>query len=192
MNPSGSSNVASTSEVYDIAEHMETDESFADQFSKQFPPTGTTATAPSHVNPAFGKVSELPSTKAMKTRVKNLVQKHSRLQERLLKYSGLLTVQDGQIVIASDEAAKAAKKLYQFRFVDLQSIRKDTLANVDRFIGPQAVQLLIDDVNADIDSMKTEIEAAPDTLRQELIGYTNAAMNSSLLTLEKDKKDYEQ
>ena len=39
---------------------------------------------------------------------------------------------------------------------------------------------------------KVQIEGAPNTLRQELMGYANAAMNSSLLTLEKDKKDYEQ
>ncbi|HVH96725.1 MAG TPA: hypothetical protein VM682_07275, partial [Bacillus sp. (in: firmicutes)] len=139
----------------------------------------------------FGKMSELPATKAMKTRVKNLTSKHSRLQDRLLKYTGLVNFTNNMHTFKDEASAKAAKKFYQFRFVDIQSIRKTTLADVDRFIGVQAVSLLIGDVNADIDSVVTEVEAASGTLLAELTGYKQRALNCSLFS-DKEKKIYEQ
>src|SRR5436190_21992499 len=77
------------------------------------------------------KFAELPATKAMKTHVKNLISKYSRLQDRILKYNALLETEDTPTdltqVLTNDDAAKAAKKLYQFRLLDIQGIRKNTL-----------------------------------------------------------------
>ena len=125
----------------------------------------------------------------MKTHAKNLLTKFSRLQDRLLKYSALIQVVDGNGSFINDEAVKTAKKYYQFRFIDLQSIRKDTLGDVDRFVGAQAISLLIGDVNADITSVRTEIDALPATLNQKLSDYALRALNSSLLTTN-EKKEY--
>src|SRR4051794_16208620 len=94
------------------------------------PSTPATQYAQTHIqtpllvnNSKLGKLAEFPVTKAMKTHVKNLVSKYSRLQTRLLKYSELLkkgTDESPIALINTDEAVKAAKKFYQFRLLDLQ------------------------------------------------------------------------
>src|SRR3954447_14080910 len=141
----------------------------------------------------LGKLAELPATKAMKTHVKNLISKYSRLQTRLLKYNELLESGSDEDPIAlknTDEAVKAAKKFYQFRLLDLQSIRKDTLAELDRSLAAHVVFFLHQDVNNDLKDIVSKVAAAPQTLRQDLEHYKNQALSSSLL-MSQEKIKYE-
>src|SRR5436305_316074 len=143
--------------------------------------------------PDTNKFAELPATKAMKTHVKNLISKYSRLQDRLLKYNALIDNENDAIdlstVLKDENAVKAAKKFYQFRLLDIQSIRKDTLAEMDKVIAGQVVLLLLKDVQSDLNDIVTKVSAAPETLRQELTDYKNKALGMSLIS-EQDKQTY--
>src|SRR5207253_10844926 len=90
--------------------------------------TAQTPLQPPKANKEFGKPSELPATKAMKTLIKNSVAKYQRLQDRLLKYTQHLDTEGTGF--ADDSHMKAVKKFYQFRLVDIQRIRKDTLSGL--------------------------------------------------------------
>src|SRR5256885_1529228 len=100
--------------------------------STQTPADNPAPTPPATLTPPLKeKLSELPATKAMKTKVKNMFSKYGRLQDRLLKYKSLLVddASEDNCHLRDDTPAvlKAAQKLYQFRLVDVQTIRKDTL-----------------------------------------------------------------
>src|ERR1051325_101126 len=74
----------------------------------------------------FGRYSELPPTRAMKTLVKNTTAKFGRLQDRLLKYAELCTDPGATDFGAQGaEKLKVAKCLFQYRLVDIQRVRKD-------------------------------------------------------------------
>ena len=115
---------------------MDVDENVATT-SNNAPP----ALVPTYKDPElamFGKPSELPATKAMKTLVKNSVAKYQRLQDRLLKYA-TFNVNEEERQFADPAHLKAVKNFYQFRLVDIQRIRKETLgcqrAWTDKKIG---------------------------------------------------------
>jgi len=114
----------------------------------------------------FGKVHELPCTRAMKTRVKNLISRLGRLQQRLLKYTALAPPA-GNDILADDHKLgyitaaglgggirklniPEIKKLYQFRLVDVHTIRIEVLDSLTCYVCVSVVSMLLTDVNKDI------------------------------------------
>ena len=152
--------------------------------------TAQTPPQPPKVHKEFGKPSELPATKAMKTLIKNSVAKYQRLQDRLLKYTQHL---DQEREDFADEAhMKAVKKFYQFRLVDIQRIRKDTLSGLDRAIALTVLKFLIQDVQKDIDDIEPLTHSTPmrKKLQEELKEYANNALNNSLVANDPDIQMY--
>src|SRR5256885_17085819 len=116
--------------------HMDVDETVAPVAPSGSNTTGEdqTSAPPPKANKEFGKPSELPATKAMKTLVKNSVAKYQRLQDRLLKYA-TFNVNEEERQFADPAHLKAVKNFYQFRLVDIQRIRKETLADMDKEVA---------------------------------------------------------
>ena len=147
-------------------------------------------TAPPKANHAFGKPSELPATKAMKTLIKNSVTKFQRLQDRLLKYTQHYN--DANDGFADPAHLKAVKKFYQFRLVDIQRIRKDTLSELDNSIALVVLKFLIQDVQADIEDLKifTSSTAMRNKLQKELQEYATNALSQSLVANDSQINEY--
>ncbi|GES84136.1 reverse transcriptase (RNA-dependent DNA polymerase) domain-containing protein [Rhizophagus clarus] len=162
-------------------------------------------TSPDYLNLAnvFGKVHELACTRAMKTRVKNLVSKLARLQKRLIFLSSMASM-EGVDQEGGDDAAAAIfnmpnvgrrkykigeiRKNFQFRLVDVPSVRKNTLEVLQTNIALVTWSALYQDCNSDITDTTAAITACPGKLNKELEDAAVAALNSSLLNdTEKNK-----
>jgi len=143
----------------------------------------------------FGRLHELPPTKSMKVLTKNLVGKIDRLQKRLLKYQGLCRVADedgyvfsslngNHVVVNHDEA----KKLYQFRLVGIDTIRKTNLESLNKCVSAAVCEHLFKDVNDDLQDCKDKLTSASQSLVEELTGLKNAALASSLVQEEEQER----
>jgi hypothetical protein len=149
----------------------------------------------------FGKYHELPLTRAMKTRVKNLISKLARLQTRLLKVNGMAPlVQDQESTTDSVEESiyrlpslgrrkykiEELKKTYQFRLVDVQSFRRHQLGTLNINIALMVWKALYEDVNADIADTTATLADIPTAHLRKLEAARDAALSSSLL-IEQEK-----
>lgn len=130
----------------------------------------------------------------MKVLVKNLVAKIDRLQKRLLSYQNMIRTTDDDGWLFSPFTAahmkvdhELAKKLYQFRLVGIDTIRKDSLEKLNSIVSLTVAQTLFNDVNADLDACKNKLTNAPASLKNELEEHKNRQLASSLLTTDEDR-----
>jgi hypothetical protein len=144
----------------------------------------------------FGRLHELPPTKSMKVLVKNLVSKIERLQKRVLKYTELAQVAgeaDADFLYSPVNGAhlkvnhEESKKLYQFRLVGIDTMRKDNLERLNSIVSLSVAQMLHKDVNDDLNACKEQLTNAPTTLEAELTEHKQRQIASSLLTSEDER-----
>ncbi|CAB4445838.1 unnamed protein product [Rhizophagus irregularis] len=169
---------------------------------EDFPMIDVTTPAPTQplsLVSELGRLHELPPTKSMKVLVKNLVAKIDRLQKRVLRYTPLVTVGDADGWLYSPLSAahhsvdhEQAKKLYQFRLVGIDTIRKDNLEKLNRIVSMSVAEILLKDVNDDLNACKEKLTNAPTVLRAELTEHKNRQLGSSLLSSDEEKLKMEE
>ena len=150
----------------------------------------------------FGKVHELSSTRAMKTRAKNLVSKLGRLQARLLKIGNLAPVSNEEISTPNNVLrltpnapvrkfnVDEIKKMFQYRLVEVTSFRREVLATLSTDVALVTWKALFLDVQRDIADTTGALAALGGLLHTELEACGHAARSSSLLE-DKEKAELE-
>lgn len=121
------------------------------------------------------RLQVVSKTKQMKTFARNKLQQLERLNKKL-------------VTLGAADNLEKRKKFFQFRLVDVDHIRAATKLQMDTDIADATVNGLTNDLNWEIDDVKTKISRCADELKRELEELRDHALSlSSLTELEKLK-----